>query len=664
MGQWVKLAFSAFLLAFGAIGQISAQSSQEEPNRLSIGIMGAVTTGHLDLGSAFQSSVDANFEFQERLNNTLGFNIRYVATPEIALQTNVVFGKFSFLSDIFPDDALTFNNNYVTTSLTTQLSLVRIFGASAKNFNLFGSFGTGLMFNDVSIDSEAPEIMNSDVTPADHPFSNFFTTFGGGIRFNLGNRIDSYAQYEYSSASRDIIDGNFIGELLNLGGSSEISNSWSAVTFGIQFKFGSSSVDADWPTVSRVIAPEPPPERDMFERLEELLARQSEMFQEEIDELSGRIDSLELALLEEKQRNEQLAEQLEEQQDEEAPQNEEMAEQIRELQQQVAELESALAAEQTEEQQPTIAEETRQPADAAKRDERPRTKAIQRVRVQGEMLGVRQLPQPLPVEIVLVPDAPEEIEEADALTQIVEESQVNPEQLDIAEPESEEFEEITKRVQSEKDVSFEDETIEPEPLTDTIFEATPEAEPADEMLADAEVEEPGVEEKQEDVFERADSLRVVDSIEELDSTSQGMAHVRDDVTRPDTADLEVPKPEEKDPVQPDPDQEQPQPDEEVTPDDSEEIASADIEPDQPETQTDTDGEIDEQIAQADTDTTDAEMEESQIQQDATQQQMDAAEQPGKEGMNWTWYALIAVAVLGAVYFVANMFRSKSDSDSE
>lgn len=403
------------------------------------------------------------------------------------------------------------------------------------------------MFNDVSIDSEAPEIMNSDVTPADHPFSNFFTTFGGGIRFNLGTRIDSYAQYEYSSASRDIIDGNFIDELLNLGGSSEISNSWNAVTFGIQFKFGSSSVDADWPTVSRVVAPEPPPERDMFERLEELLARQAEMFQEEIDELSGRIDSLELALLEEQQRSEQLAEQLEEEQAEETVQNEEMAQQIQELQQQVAQLESALAAERAEEEQPTIAEETGKPVDASEREERPRTKAIQRVRVQGEMIGVRQLPQPLPIEIVLVPDAPDDVEETDPLTQIVEDKQTDQENIEVSEPEPQKFKEIAEKVQNDNETTLEEETVEPE---------------------------------------------------------------------------------------------------------------------QPETQTETIDQADEQIAQADTDTTDAgaEMDEGQMQEDSSQS-MDA-DQPEDESMSWTWYALIAVAILGAVCFLSNMFKPKSDSDSE
>src|SRR5690625_5548911 len=70
------------------------------------------------------------------------------------------------------------------------------------------------MVNDVSVSTTSDEIAGRGITPSDHPSSTFFSTFGGGIRFNLGYRLDSYAQYDFHSASRDIIDGNFIGDLL------------------------------------------------------------------------------------------------------------------------------------------------------------------------------------------------------------------------------------------------------------------------------------------------------------------------------------------------------------------------------------------------------------------------------------------------------------------
>lgn len=612
---------------------MGAQNSQQEPNRLSIGIMGSVTTGHLDLGSAFQSGLDANFEFEERLNSTVGFNLRYVATPEIALQTNVVFGKFSILSDIFPEDALAFDNNYVSTTLTTQLSLVRLFGAQARNFNLFGSFGTGLMFNDVSIRSDHPSITQSDVTAGDHPFQTFFTTFGGGLRFNLGHRLDSYAQYEYSSASRDIIDGNFIGDLLNLGGSSQISNSWSAVTFGLQFKFGAGNVDADWPTVSRVIAPEPPPEPSMFERLEELLARQADMFQREINQLTERIDSLELALVDERQKNEQLRMDA-------PPPNEEMAEMIRELQHKVAELESALAAERETPEQPTIAQQAEETSDLPEKERWPEQLAIQRVPVQGERLGIRQLPKPLPIEIVLVPD--------DTDTQDMDE--VTAESVDTPE------EEVIETQPEDSEVKEMAEVIEEEiPAEEAVVESTEETTESDEVLealTEAEIDRTEiVKENREDLIKRADSLRVIESIEELDSTDRGMSPVSSDISRPDTADLVTPKPEEKKPELP-----ESQPEKDLT---TETLASADVTTDDAiDAAPEEEPEAAESTMQADADTTEMAPTEDQAATPA-----DAMEQPEEKDMRWTWYALIAVAVLGAVYFLSKFIKPKSGSDS-
>lgn len=638
MKSWGKISLFLFLLIFWGEKKAEAQSSQQEPNRLSIGIMGSVTTGHLDLGSAFQSGLDANFEFEERLNSTVGFNLRYVATPEIALQTNVVFGKFSILSDVFPDDALTFDNNYVSTTFTTQLSLVRLFGAQARNFNLFGSFGTGLMFNDVSIHSDHPSITQSDVTAGDHPFQTFFTTFGGGVRFNLGHRLDSYAQYEYSSASRDIIDGNFIGDLLELGGSSQISNSWSAITFGLQFKFGAGNVDADWPAVSRVIAPEPPPEPSMFERLEELLARQADMFQREINQLTERIDSLELALVDEKQKNEQLRMDA-------PPPNEEMAEMIRELQQKVAELESALAAENETPEQPSIALQTEEPGELPENEQWPEPLAIQRVRIQGERLGLKQIPKPLPIEIVLVPDDPD-----------TQDSELVAESVDTPTPEiAEELPQVSEPEETDQAIQEEDVPADEEIMDKTSDEADQitEATEISEALAEADTDKTEIiEESREDIIKRADSLRVIESIEELDSTEQGMSPVRTDVDRPDTADLVTPKPEEKEPDIP---ESQPEKDS-----NTETLASADVTPEDATVATpEEEPEVAESTVQADEDTTEIAQPEDQ-----TPNSMDAMEQTEDEGMKWTWYALIAVAVLGAVYFLSKFTKPKSGSDSD
>lgn len=304
-----KILTILFTLLIWQTTHLHAQNNNDdEPNRLSLGIMGNVAKGHMGT-SSFQSGVAGAFEFQDQFNTNLGFNIRYVISPEIALQSNIVYGRFTILSDFFDQDLLSFENNYLTTSITTQLSLLRLFGATSSNFNIYGSFGTGLMFNNVSIESDRPEINQSSVSAKDHPFTSFFTTFGGGVRFNLGPRIDSFAQYEYISSSRDIIDGNFVGELLNLGGAAQSSRSWSAVSVGIQFKFGGSSRDADWHVPSRAPALPTLGDRDVLRELEEaLIARQDELFAEEVRSLRSLIDSLEAQRLSEEEARNALVE--------------------------------------------------------------------------------------------------------------------------------------------------------------------------------------------------------------------------------------------------------------------------------------------------------------------------------------------------------------------
>ncbi|MDR9410190.1 MAG: hypothetical protein RI573_15215 [Balneolaceae bacterium] len=70
------------------------------------------------------------------------------------------------------------------------------------------------------------------------------------------------------------------------------------------------------------------------------------------------------------------------------------------------------------------------------------------------MIGVRRLPEPLPIEIVLVQDTPEESEETDPLAKIIEKAQAKQGNVEIAKPNVDDFEEITKKVQSEKDTAL------------------------------------------------------------------------------------------------------------------------------------------------------------------------------------------------------------------
>jgi hypothetical protein len=505
----------AFASSFTAQAQSESETEQTEPNRFSIGLMGGVTAGHLNVGSAFQSATGTNFDFKERLNSTLGFNIRYTATDEIALQSNIFAGKFSLLSDYFRQDALSFDNNFFTTSLTTQLNLLRIFGADSKNINLFGSFGGGLMFNDISIQTNNSDVASRGITPSDHPLSTFFSTFGGGIRFNLSYRLDSFAQYDFNSASRDVVDGNFIGELLALGGSAQTANSWSTVSVGMQYKFGNSPVDADWPTVElRPTTPATTPERDVFEQLEELLARQADFYKGEIEDLTTRVDSLEIALQEERQKNQEQEER------DTAPEEDPYAAVLREMQSRIDSLEQALAEERQIQEPPRDEELIAEQGEFEAEEYKPQT-TIQSVRVQPEMIGIGIQPVQLPEKLAFVPETPSadnnepgvDSESGDETLAEAETSEVSIDKKDVS------FETLTERIDFvlppmmpvESPDSLE--TVDLEEIFTSLDKAASESD--SEILAENSDEE--IDEPAEEIKMLADSLTFIESMEKLDS---------------------------------------------------------------------------------------------------------------------------------------------------
>jgi hypothetical protein len=536
---------------FAVHAQSESETETFKPNKLSIGLMGGITTGHLDIGSAFQSATDTNFEFSEQLNSTLGFNIRYTATDEIALQSNIFAGKFSLLSDYFQQESLSFDNNFFTTSLTTQLSLLRIFGATAENINLYGSFGGGLMFNDISIHTENSEIASRGVTPSDHPLSTFFSTFGAGIRFNLSYRLDSFAQYDFNSASRDIVDGNFIGELLALGGSAETANSWSTISVGMQYKFGNSPIDADWPSVDlRPTTPATTPERDVFEQLEELLARQADFYKREIDDLTSRVDSLEIALQEEREGNQQQEER------DTAPEDDPYAAVLREMQSRIDSLEQALA-EERQIQEPPRNEETIEEEQIAEQieidvEEYAPQDVIQNVRIQPEMIGVKIQPMPLPETLAFVAEVSADEDTPDLEDETLAEVDIEETNIDIKDVSFETLaEDINFVLPPVKPIQTPDslETVDFEEIftnlnksTETETRAGAEEDISEEGEVIAEVSEEEIDEPAPEIKLLADSLTIVESLEKLQTPREPADTLIKDT--PDVS-IESPRPEEK-----------------------------------------------------------------------------------------------------------------------
>jgi len=212
----------------------------EEPNRLSIGLMGGVTQGHMNIGTEYDP--------------TFGFNLRYAANPALAVQANFLFGKMTTAEDDGFDGNgnyfdRSFENSYFTSSVTSQVNLLRMLGSTSETVNLYASVGLGLIFNDVTTElgNTTPDNW-TEFIGEDHSEPAFFGTFGTGLRFNLAKRVDLFAQYDFNISNSDLIDGHRTRPELDIDKNRRTQDSWSSVTGGLQIKFGSSDKDADWHT--------------------------------------------------------------------------------------------------------------------------------------------------------------------------------------------------------------------------------------------------------------------------------------------------------------------------------------------------------------------------------------------------------------------------------
>ena len=207
----------------------------EEPNRLSIGLMGGATIGHMNIGTEYDP--------------TFGLNLRYAFNPDFALQTNFLFGKFN--SNDTDNNLLnrSFENSYAAASITSQIGILNLMGHDSERFKWYGTVGLGLLFSDVttniSSQTASPETLLL-FSGENHSETAMFATFGTGVRYNVTKRIDVFAQYDYNISNSDIVDGFRTHSISLIDQNRRNPDSWSALTAGVQIKFGSSESDADW----------------------------------------------------------------------------------------------------------------------------------------------------------------------------------------------------------------------------------------------------------------------------------------------------------------------------------------------------------------------------------------------------------------------------------
>jgi outer membrane protein OmpA-like peptidoglycan-associated protein len=292
-----KLLITALVVTIVTASPAIAQDNDnQEPNRLSIGLFGGVTHGHMNIGTEYDP--------------TFGLNVRYAFSPVVAVQTNLSLGTFNSTDeDGFQDEGnyydRHFENSYFTTSVTSQVNLLRVFGSTSETVNVFANVGIGLIFNDVETEMGNAHLNHSEeYIGEDHSEPAMFATFGTGVRVNLGHRIDLFAQYDYNISNSDIIDGHRTRPERTIDLHRRTPDNWSSITAGLQIKFGSSDRDADWHTYIPGVDP------NAFQRLEDRVSdldervhdntarideneRHIRALEERMDEFERRLDDLE-----------------------------------------------------------------------------------------------------------------------------------------------------------------------------------------------------------------------------------------------------------------------------------------------------------------------------------------------------------------------------------
>jgi outer membrane protein OmpA-like peptidoglycan-associated protein len=292
-----KLLIAAISIPILAGSPLQAQSN-EQPNRLSIGLFGGATHGHMNIGTEY----DPMF----------GLNLRYAANPTFAIQTNFSLGEMTTNPDDDNYYDREFTNNYKKLSASFQIGMLRMLGIKSENIKVYGNVGLGVIFNDVETAVNNQIGQWEDFVGEDHTEYGSVTILGAGVRFNLGRRLDLFAQYDYNISNSDLIDGYRTRSILRIDEFRRTPDNWSSLKAGLQIKLGGSDTDADWSEYTPGYA-DTDAIRDLQDRLAQLdqrvtdnatrldeQDRYNEMLEERMNEFDERLNAL-MVMLEEQE---------------------------------------------------------------------------------------------------------------------------------------------------------------------------------------------------------------------------------------------------------------------------------------------------------------------------------------------------------------------------
>lgn len=271
---------SVILMTNPASGQMSeTEPSENTLSRFSIGIMGGLATGNMDINSKY--------------SGVYGGNIRYSFNPVISLQANVLVGELvsdDVVCDLFDPS---FTNRYINTGLQAHVNMFPLLSRenAPRDFKIYSLLGAGIFQNDVEARVENTEAGWEDLTGANHTDMALYFQFGLGAKVKLSRRIDLFTQFEYHITNDDQTDGFSNHQLRGTDLANGRNDHFVNFTAGLQFKFGSSEKNhADWSWKPAPAPAQSEPDNnqyeDRIEQLEEELGEQEDTIERLYDALS------------------------------------------------------------------------------------------------------------------------------------------------------------------------------------------------------------------------------------------------------------------------------------------------------------------------------------------------------------------------------------------
>jgi septal ring-binding cell division protein DamX/opacity protein-like surface antigen len=233
-----KLPFLLVFLLFNfTINQAYSQDNLI-PKGWGIGLSAGLINTNLASGGEFFFEDINPFLLKQNSNLSFRLNVQYDFSPYESIRTDISTGKFSLTTNYAGWPDLTFANDFITSSVSAQLSLMRYLGVPPQPLNIYGLFGIGINFNNLTA---VPANIDSGIESQKTNTTNAVYTFGGGLRLYISSNVNLYTEYNLFLSAKQVFDSNFIRDNLNTDFTST-SSRWRGLQTGIQIKFHRKSV--------------------------------------------------------------------------------------------------------------------------------------------------------------------------------------------------------------------------------------------------------------------------------------------------------------------------------------------------------------------------------------------------------------------------------------